>query len=175
METKFFSSWSGVYYWKSGKMNDCRGLFSKIIPSDINELVGQFLLRDAFISESHPGVVRGMHLQIGSAAGARLIHVAEGSINDVLIDLRVESATYGEISFQKLTSDGINTMLIPGWVAHGFEALTKAKLLYLSDKDYEPEKDTGLNPLTIGYEWTAQNPIISQRDLELPNYFNNKA
>lgn len=174
MKSNYFSTWNGVYYWKSINLDDDRGVFSKIVPSDVNEILGRFLLCDAFITESHPGVVRGMHLQIDSAAGTRLIHVIEGSINDVLMDLRIESASYREVSSQSLTSGGINTVLIPGGVAHGFEALTNAKLLYLSDKQYEPDKDTGFNPLSIGYEWATQNPIISKRDLNLPSFFKTK-
>jgi cap1 methyltransferase len=40
----------------------------------------------------------------------------------------------------------------------------------LSEKIYEPSKDTGFNPNTIGYDWQTKYPLISERDLSLPNF-----
>ena len=164
------NSFDGVHIWHSNISFDNRGKFNKVIPGDVTQLIQPFDLRDCFVTESYAGVVRGMHLQIGAFASSRIIHILEGEIVDVLIDLRFDSKNYCEISSFKLKANEMNTIFIPKNLAHGFESITKAKILYLSDMIYNPEFDTGYNPLSIGYRWAALNPIISERDRSLPNF-----
>ena len=164
------SAVAGVFFWRSNTSHDCRGSFSKVIPSESKSALGSFELRDAFITESHAGVIRGMHLQVDAFASARIVHILEGEINDVIIDLRKTSQSFREVHSLNLSSEGINTLLIPSNIAHGFESVTKAKILYLSNKEHNPNFDTGFNPLTIGFNWMSEKPTISDRDLNLPNF-----
>src|ERR1700743_2583361 len=46
-------------------------------------------------SYSAKGVLRGLHLQKGSSAQAKLVRVVQGEVLDVAVDLRKGSATYG--------------------------------------------------------------------------------
>ncbi len=162
----------GVHYWESRKYIDKRGSFTKIVPLEVLDLIQPFVLNDAFISNSAAGVVRGMHLQIANHAGGRVIHVTSGKIDDVVIDLRSDSLTKGKVFSQVLTEGGLDSLYIPGNVAHGFECILKSKIVYLSDKVHEPTLDTGINPLTFDYKWRNKNPIISDRDLSLPDFRN---
>jgi dTDP-4-dehydrorhamnose 3,5-epimerase len=163
-------SLEGVFYWESTKQSDIRGIFHKILPPKISDNLGNFNLKDAFISHSKRKVVRGMHLQVDEFAGGRIIHLVNGEINDVLVDLRSESITKGKVISKMLSPKGLDTLFVPANVAHGFEALTDASILYLSERIYESSKDTGFNPITFDYEWQTKNPIISERDLNLPNF-----
>jgi len=169
-EHMFDCEFEGVFYWESIKTIDSRGTFNKIIPTSVSKLFNNFKLSDSFVSKSSRGVIRGMHLQIDEFAGARVVHVLNGQIDDVLIDLRENSKTKGRLISKVLDSNGLDTVFLPANIAHGFEALTESTVLYNSEKIHEPLKDTGFNPTTIGYDWASNNPIISDRDLNLPEF-----
>ena len=166
--SNLFDAWNQVYFWSATNIQDSRGSFSKVLPKETLTSIGDFHLKDMFITDSQEGVIRGMHLQTGASSGTRLVHVLEGTIIDVLLDLRPESKNYGGVQARELTAGGIDTLVIPGGVAHGFETLSRARLLYAADKSHDPENDTGFNPLSINHVWLSKNPIISKRDLGLP-------
>ena len=168
----YFSTWEGVFYWKAPIVNDSRGAFSKLLPKELLPLIGDFFVQDLFITESDQGVVRGIHLQYEPYASARLIHVISGSIDDILIDLRPKSTNYRSLHSQHLGSEGLNTVFIPPLVAHGFEALTATRILYIADKVHDPNSDAGFNPLSIEHNWKTMQPTISDRDLSLPKFYN---
>jgi dTDP-4-dehydrorhamnose 3,5-epimerase len=161
---------NGVIYWSSNKFLDKRGMFSKILPMEISDNLGDFMLLDAFITHSKKGVIRGMHYQSGSSAGGRIIHVLQGTINDVLLDLRLGSNTYEKTTSMELSAENINSVFVPANIAHGFEANTDTQILYLANKKHNPNLDTGFNPLSIKHMWSCENPTISERDLSLPNF-----
>ena len=47
-------------------------------------------------SKSSKGVLRGLHMQSGDAAQAKLVRVLEGAVLDIAVDLRKDSPTFGQ-------------------------------------------------------------------------------
>ena len=47
-------------------------------------------------ARSTRGVLRGLHYQVGPMAQAKLVRVTEGSVLDVVVDLRKESPSFGQ-------------------------------------------------------------------------------
>ena len=47
-------------------------------------------------SFSTKGVLRGLHYQTGEHAQAKLVRVLQGEVLDVVVDIRPDSATFGE-------------------------------------------------------------------------------
>ena len=47
-------------------------------------------------SRSSKGVLRGLHMQRGSSAQAKLVRVLEGAVLDVVVDLRKGSPSFGQ-------------------------------------------------------------------------------
>src|SRR6478752_3890290 len=94
---------------------DERGaLFVSFNKNTFEELTGQ---NGTFVqdnqSSSIAGVVRGLHLQAGEHAQAKLVRVLEGRILDVAVDLRKESETYGQWVAIELSSENKKQLYIP--------------------------------------------------------------
>jgi dTDP-4-dehydrorhamnose 3,5-epimerase len=148
---------------------DSRGNFTKIIKFEELAAIKEFQLEEAFITSSNIGVIRGMHVQVGSAANWRLIQVLRGEAFDVLLDLRKNESTFGKIITNILSSENPQTLLVPPGVAHGFQALSPTDILYLTSHRYEQHLDTGVNPLSLEITWPLEVSSISDRDLALPS------
>jgi dTDP-4-dehydrorhamnose 3,5-epimerase-like enzyme len=159
---------NGVVYWKTANNLDSRGEFKKIINKSQLDIISNFETRDFFTSNSVENVIRGMHLQVGSFASNRIIYVQEGKILDVLVDIRtrpkepiISSEVLGPL-------ENFDALYVPHGIAHGFEALKKSSVIYLADKEYSPQHDKGFSYNSFGFEWQNKNPILSDRDLNLP-------
>ena len=148
---------------------DGRGDFKKIVQvNQIPEYL-EFEIREVFVSRSVRGVIRGMHLMVGSSASFRTINVSRGKVLDVLLDLRDGSPTYGKTLVYELSSLDDYGMLIPPGVAHGFHALEESEMIYTSSKSWDPSLDTGVNPLSLDFNWPIAEHKISDRDEKLPS------
>jgi dTDP-4-dehydrorhamnose 3,5-epimerase len=156
----------GVKHFSSNQFKDNRGSLTKIWSASWDG-GGEFVSREFFYSDSLPGVVRGMHFQMGEAACSRYISVLVGTILDVVLDLRPDSSTY--LNFQAVEMDPLSTstVFVPSGVAHGFQALEEARTLYISGANHVPSLDTGVNSDSFGFKWPIENPIRSARDESL--------
>lgn len=106
-------------------------------------------------SMSTKGVLRGLHFQ-KNYPQTKLVRVIKGSVFDVAVDLRKESATYGKWYGIELTDDNKKQFLIPRGFAHGFLVLSDtAEFCYKCDDFYHPNDEGGLawNDPEIGIEW----------------------
>ncbi|WP_025136278.1 dTDP-4-dehydrorhamnose 3,5-epimerase [Achromobacter sp. DH1f] len=75
-------------------------------------------------SESHRHVLRGLHYQTLEPQG-KLLHVTEGEIYDVAVDMRQDSPTFGQWAAQRLSSDNHLQLWIPEGFAHGFLVMSE--------------------------------------------------
>ena len=126
-----------------------------------------FTLEETFLTRNKQGVVRGMHLQTGIAAGWRLVSCIEGAVFDVCLDLNPLSDSFGTVATGVLSDTELTSVLIPPGVSHGFQALTDSTLLYQTTKSYSPELDTGVKYDSFGVEWPISISAISPRDMNL--------
>ena len=153
----------------SSATTDNRGSFLKILRHEDLTRAPEFDLEEVFLTTSHKGTIRGMHLQVGRAANWRFIQVLQGQAFDVLLDLRREEKTFLRTQINFLSSENPQTLVVPPGVAHGFQAVTDVHILYLTSHQYNPALDKGVNPFTIGVKWPLEITSISQRDLDLPS------
>jgi dTDP-4-dehydrorhamnose 3,5-epimerase len=109
-----------------------------------------------------------MHLQIERSENWRLISVIEGTIFDVLIDLRPNSETYNEVICLDLDFANRSTVLVPPGVAHGFQALSNCITMYVSSEPYDRSLDKGINIRSLSIKWPLDITHISDRDRCLP-------
>jgi len=120
-------------------------------------------------SASTYGVLRGLHMQRGEAAQAKLVRVLEGSVLDVAVDLRKYSPTFGKSFSIELTAENHKQLYIPRGFAHGFVVTSnKAVFFYKCDNFYNRESELGImydDPdLNIDWQLPQEDLILSDKD-----------
>jgi dTDP-4-dehydrorhamnose 3,5-epimerase len=159
----------GVYELIPNVFEDERGSFIKVFNDDLykkNNL--NFNLREQYFSFSKKNVIRGMHFQLPPNDHDKLVYCIQGAVQDVVLDLRTTSKTYGEYCSIYLSSEKFNMLYIPSGFAHGFCSLTDdACMVYNVSSVYNPESDSGVAFNSFGYNWNISNPIVSDRDRQL--------
>ena len=117
------------------------------------------------------GTIRGLHLQAEPHSDAKLVRCLRGRVWDVGVDLRQDSATYGNWHAVELSPEQSNALLIPEGCAHGFQVLEpSSELLYLHSGAWVPEAETGVRwdaPL-LAIPWPLPVAELSDRDRNLP-------
>jgi dTDP-4-dehydrorhamnose 3,5-epimerase len=124
-------------------------------------------------AKSTYGVVRGLHLQTGDYAQAKLIKVVYGEILDVVVDVRTNSSTYGQVFTCAISETNKKQLLIPRGFAHGYSVLSQeAVIQYKVDNTYNKEAESGyhVNSPALAINWgvPVQDMILSEKDINLP-------
>jgi dTDP-4-dehydrorhamnose 3,5-epimerase len=124
-------------------------------------------------SNSSYGVIRGLHYQVNPKAQTKLVRVLNGSILDVVVDIRKNSPTYAHFFSVELSADNKKQLLIPKGFAHGFSVLSeKAEVLYKCDEFYNKECEAGIcyNDPSLNIDWKipSHQIIVSEKDQQLP-------
>ena len=135
---------------------DSRGYFMETYSQRDMEEAG---IDIAFVQDnqsmSTKGVLRGLHFQ-KNYPQTKLVRAIKGSVFDVAVDLRADSATYGKWYGVLLTEENKKQFLIPKGFAHGFLVLTDtAEFCYKCDDFYHANDEGGLawNDPAIGIQW----------------------
>lgn len=126
-------------------------------------------------SHSIKGVIRGLHYQKNPKAQAKLVMAIRGEIFDVAVDMRKGSLTYGKWVGEILSEQNHRLLYVPEGFAHGFYVLSnEADVLYKVNQEYSPENERGIiwNDPTVGVKWPSNNPVVIEKDLELPTIDN---
>ena len=126
-------------------------------------------------SRSSRGVLRGLHMQSGASAQAKLVRVLEGSVLDIAVDLRKGSPSFGQHYAIELTADNHKQFFVPAGFAHGFVVLSEvATFFYKVDKFYEPGNEVGImyndSALNINWQLTDSEIILSEKDKTLGSF-----
>ncbi len=127
------------------------------------------------LSFSKKGVLRGLHFQRAPYEQAKLIHVIQGEVLDVIVDLRRKSKTFGQHICLKMSAKIPKSIFIPKGMAHGFLALSDNVCFnYKCDEFYQPRAEGGIafndKDLAIDWEYPLHKVILSDKDKCLPNF-----
>lgn len=150
---------------------DERGYFyEKFNEKKFEELTGMngHFVQDN-VSKSSFGVLRGLHLQKGDKAQAKLVSCLEGKVWDIAVDLREDSPTFGQWYGVELTAENKVQFYIPRGFAHGFVVLSDtAVFAYKCDNFYDKASEGGViwnDPdLNIDWKLPVQDVILSEKD-----------
>ena len=149
--------------------DDDRGRFVKVFHKDEFVRLGlETNFKEEYYSHSRQGAIRGMHFQLPPSDHIKLVYCIQGEVQDVVLDLRKGSPTYGKAETLKLSAEQGNYLYIPKGLAHGFcTTSTFATLVYKVSTVYDPQYDSGVLWNSFGVDWPNLGPVISSRDTSL--------
>jgi dTDP-4-dehydrorhamnose 3,5-epimerase len=151
---------------------DVRGFFFESFNArDFAKVTGLDL---TFVQDNHSksakGVLRGLHYQIEHAQG-KLVRVTHGEVFDVAVDMRKNSATFGQWASCHLSADNARQLWVPPGFAHGFLVLSEsAEFLYKTTDYWYPEHERSLlwNDPALGIQWPMpegiETPLLAAKD-----------
>jgi len=129
---------------------DDRGTFHEVFKvSLISEQLGRnFQVKQVNQSTSSAGVIRGIHWTDSPEGQAKYVSCPKGALWDVVVDLRLDSKTYGDWDARLLSASNGNSLLISEGIGHAFLALEDGTVAnYLCTSEFNPEADKTINPL----------------------------
>lgn len=160
----------GVWVIEPQRFGDSRGYFSEVFKqADFDAHVGHIDFVQDNESFSSKGVVRGLHFQRGKWSQAKLVRVSQGTILDVVVDLRHGSPTWGKHIAIELSADTGRQLFIPRGFAHGFAVLSDvAQFQYKVDNIYAPQSEATLSfndpELAIDWRVAPEDMLLSEKD-----------
>jgi dTDP-4-dehydrorhamnose 3,5-epimerase len=165
---------NGVSIIQADIFKDNRGYFTESYHQQkLNELgISATFLQDNF-SLSDKNVLRGMHFQNPPYEQGKLIKVVSGAVQDIVVDLRKSSPTYGQSFSIVLQAEDHLMLWIPPGFAHGFLALeNKTMFYYKCTNFYNKQSESGIcfDDVDLNLKWAVQNPILSEKDRQLPSF-----
>ena len=150
---------------------DARGFFLETYHA---ERYRQHGIAGPFVQDNHSRsqarTLRGLHLQLRRPQG-KLIHVIEGEIFDVAVDVRRGSPTFGRFAGVRLGAERFTQVYVPPGFAHGFCVLSAtAQVVYKCTDLYDPADEIGIawNDPALAIPWPVTEPLLSPRDSRHP-------
>ena len=146
-----------VLILESKVFGDNRGWFTESFNAwDFANATG---LHVEFVQDNHSfsrqWTLRGLHYQIKHTQG-KLVRVVAGSVFDVTVDLRKNSATFGQWAGEILSAENHKQLWIPPGFAHGFLVLSEtAEFLYKTTDYYDSQSEACLSwcDPTVKIDW----------------------
>ena len=163
----------GLYVLESPVWGDERGFFREWFKAPDVEAAGvDFEVRQANLSVSARDVVRGLHYSLAPEGQAKVVTCAAGSLDDVIVDVRVGSPTFGLVEVVSLEAGDGRSVYLPVGVAHGFCVTSEqAVLTYLLSSPFNAPLELEVNPLdpAVAVPWRLRaDPVLSAKDAAAP-------
>jgi dTDP-4-dehydrorhamnose 3,5-epimerase len=147
---------------------DFRGQFMEWINPEILLNIMKFEPAQINIVRSKKDVIRGLHTNTKMNMQMKFITCLEGKINDVALDLRSKSKTFGKLESFSLSAENGLSLLVPKGFAHGYSVISsEALVMYAVSEKYNPKTEIQINPLdpTLNIDWgIVQKPRMSVQD-----------
>jgi dTDP-4-dehydrorhamnose 3,5-epimerase len=174
--SKFFTETSipGLLLFDPRIFHDDRGYFYESFNAQVWADMG---VTRTFVQDNQArstrGVLRGLHYQVGADAQAKLVRVLEGTVLDVVVDLRIDSPTYGKHETFELSAENKRQLYVPRGFAHGYVVLSEtAEFFYKCDNFYAKHAEGGLRfddpSLAIDWQIPQAELLVSEKDEVLP-------
>jgi len=173
---------NGAYLSQPIRHEDSRGYFQEVFKFSLfeSQLARAFHVRQVNQSSSGKGVIRGIHYDPSPQGQAKYVMCTQGRVWDVVVDLRIDSSTFGQWDSAELSADNGAAILISEGLGHGFLSLEDDSVLtYLCSSEYNPQTELQMNPLDttlkINFDSVAERAgiqefILSDRDRAAPGF-----
>ena len=166
-------SLSGAFTIDVQPFQDSRGFFTRTFCE--NDFGEQGLVQH-FVQANHSGtngkgVIRGMHFQYPPHAETKLVKCVQGSIFDVIVDVRAGSSTFLQWYGAELSAENKRMMYVPVGFAHGFQSLTDySEITYMVSNFYHKENEGGVRYYdgSVNIGWPLTVSLVSDKDRNIP-------
>ncbi len=157
------------------KYEDHRGYFARGFCKKEFEQQGldPHIVQCNFSKSRKKGTLRGMHYQAAPHSEVKMVRCMNGSIYDVIVDLRKDSPSYKRWFGLKLTDENYNMLYIPKGLAHGFQTLVEDSVIfYMVTQYYNQQAESGVrwNDPSFNIDWPLDVSEISEKDQAYPDY-----
>ena len=160
---------SDSYVIEPDILKDERGLFARTF---CKEDFLQINHQKEFVQFNHSmnnakGTLRGLHYQTMPHREVKLVRCVNGSVFDVIVDLRKDSPTFLHWFGTVLSRLNMHMMYVPEGFAHGFQTLEDdSELIYSHTSYYHPKAEGGIryNDKMVGVEWPLNIVSVSDKD-----------
>jgi dTDP-4-dehydrorhamnose 3,5-epimerase len=165
----------GAFLFEPMVFEDERGFFFESYNEQVftaNSISSRFVQDNQSLSKK--AVIRGLHYQLEPFAQSKLVRVLQGSIFDVMVDIRKGSPAFGKWIGFELSSENKKQLFVPKGFAHGFSVLTEtAEVMYKCDQFYHRDSEAGIrfDDPALGIDWKIAKgqEIVSSKDCQLPS------
>lgn len=153
---------------------DERGFFCELFnEARYPEAMKGLFIQDNLSFSKQAGVVRGLHYQKPPFAQGKLVAVPQGSVLDVIVDIREGSPHFGKAGWIVLSDKNQRQLYVPPGFAHGFCTLEDNTLVtYKVTERYDADSDSGIfwnDPaLNIPWPFSVEEALLSPKDSSYP-------
>lgn len=163
-----------VFEIRPKRFGDHRGFFCETYNKShyqANGITADFV-QDNHSLSANVGTLRGLHFQMPPFAQSKLVSVVSGSVFDVAVDIRPDSADFGKWAGVTLSAEAGNQIFVPAGFAHGFVTLEPmTQVTYKVDNFYSPEHDRSIryDDPAFGIAWPELGDFeLSEKDKQAP-------
>lgn len=174
--TKFTESKiKGGWIIDAARHGDDRGWFQELFKSSVIRDATEISFTPVQINVSHSlqGVIRGIHYSIAPEGQGKYVTVVDGEIDDYIIDVRIDSPTFGMWEKIRLSATSGNSVLLSSDLAHAFQVISPlATVCYAVTAEFNPEAEKAINPncSKLQIDWDNHRPqSISPKDEAAPD------
>jgi dTDP-4-dehydrorhamnose 3,5-epimerase len=165
---------NGAWQTYSPIIKDTRGVFKELFSysKNIKQTGLEFKVAQSIFTKSNNGVIRGIHYSLNPVQQWKWISCVNGSIMDIIVDIRFDSPTFGQFEQVELSDTNGMGILIQANLGHAFQSLCdNSMVVYNLSSAYEPEFEKNINPLDkhIKINWPLSKQIMSEKDSMAPN------
>lgn len=121
-------------------------------------------------SRSAPGILRGLHAQLGEPLG-KLVRCVRGAIFDVAVDVRRGSPHFGRWIGVTLSEENCQQLWVPPDFLHGFCVVAgPAEVEYKCTALWNPAQEIAVrwNDPQLAIAWPIAAPQLSDKDAAAP-------
>ncbi len=163
----------GVFHIELEPIRDDRGFFARAWSRDEFAEAGidAEWVQANLARNPAAGTLRGLHFQREPYAESKLVRCTRGRLQDVAVDLRPDSPTYGQWVDAVLDARVGNMLLIPPGCATGYLTLEpETDLFYQTTVRFQPDAASGVrydDPF-FGVVWQGPIALVSAQDRNWP-------
>jgi dTDP-4-dehydrorhamnose 3,5-epimerase len=167
---------AGVVEITTKRFGDDRGWFRETHKKPVLDKLGlEFdFVQDNESMSNAVGTVRGIHFQKAPFAQGKLVRVVRGAVQDVAIDLRVDSPTYKQHVSVELNGEDGNQLWIPVGFGHCFVTLEPNTIVsYKVTAPYDYDSEVGVKfddpDLAVPWQLPSTGAMLSAKDEVAPS------